>query len=246
MPKKRPKPRDYDCPDCPAKAGQPCRSARGKSLPTCHTRRIYKAQDAFLAQKPRGAGATVKKPLTADMLRVLRIAEQNRGSVSAGTTVSSSGRVEQIPASTVTSLIRRGLLEHRYGSEGGVGGTLTDEGRVALEDPAATFSAPVSAPGASSDFIDVWMENLARSAEGLNFQYEEDRATFRGNVYMSMRALKWSAMRNLAKHLGAVEVKHSRDSAIRTIADLYMQKHGWRKTPRQLDSDIAEALAGKA
>ena len=164
------------------------------------------------------------------MLRVLRSAEENRGLVSAGRAVNASGRVEQISASTITSLIRRGLLDHNYGSAGGVGGRLTNEGRAALKDPDAVLADPASAPAASSGFIDVWMKNLARSAEDLNFQYEEDRATFRGNVYMSMRLLKWSGMRDIAKHLGAADVKHSRDAAIRTIVDLYMRQRGWQKT----------------
>lgn len=230
MPTSKPKPRDFDCPDCPAKAGRPCRSARGKSLPTCHTRRIYKAQDAFLEQKPRTAGAAMKA-LTPEMIRALQTAEQSPGLiVSAGSTVNRVGRVEQIFASTITSLIRRGLLERSYGSEGGVGGRLTGEGRAALADPTAATNVPLSSPAASGEFIDVWMNNLARSASGLNFHDADDRATFRGNVYMSMRGLKWSGMRDIAKHLGAKDVTHSRDAALRAIADLYMRQRGWQKT----------------
>jgi len=180
------------------------------------------------------------KPLTPEMLRVLRIAERD-GMVVAGKG-SHAGRVERVSGAAMLALIRRGLLSHVYGPEGGVGGRLTAEGRAALADPGAGLNVP-SSPKASLDFIDVWMKNLARSAEGLNFQDEDDRATFRGNVYASLRGLKWSGMRDLAQHLGAGDVKHSRDSAFRAIADRYMQQHGWRKTPSQLDADIAEALA---
>jgi hypothetical protein len=64
------------------------------------------------------------------MLRVLRIAERD-GAVIAGTGAH-AGRVERVPASTVLALLRRGLLSHIYGSEGNVGGRLTDEGHTAL------------------------------------------------------------------------------------------------------------------
>jgi hypothetical protein len=222
-------PQDFDCPDCHVKAGQKCRSSRGNALPTWHTRRVYKWQDAMAAQKRERSGATVKKPLTAEMLRVLRAAEENRGSISAGRTVTSQGRVEKIPASTITSLIRRGLLEHSYGSEGGIGGRLTSEGRAALANPEVVLDLPVASSSANSDFIDVWMKSLSRSAEGLNFQYEDDRATFRGRVDTSLRGAKWTAMRRIAEHLGAADLKRTRYAATRAIADLYMQQHGWQK-----------------
>ena len=96
---------------------------------------LYKAQNAFLNQKSRTAGAAMKA-LTPEMIRALRTAEQNRGLIiRAGSTVNRAGRVKQIFASTISSLIRRGLLERSYGSEGGVGGRLTSEGRAALADP---------------------------------------------------------------------------------------------------------------
>lgn len=68
--------------------------------------------------------------LTHEMLHVLRIAERD-GAVVAGKGAH-AGRVERVNASTVLSLIRRGFLSHIYGSEGGLGGRLTEEGRAAL------------------------------------------------------------------------------------------------------------------
>lgn len=68
--------------------------------------------------------------LTSEMLRVLRIAERD-GMVVAGKGAH-AGRVERVPAPTVLSLIRRGLLSHVYGPEGGVGGRLTEAGRAAI------------------------------------------------------------------------------------------------------------------
>jgi hypothetical protein len=73
--------------------------------------------------------------LTSEMLRVLRIADRD-GAVVAGKG-SHAGRVERVNASTVLSLIRRGLLSHIYGGEGGLGGRLTEAGRAALSQPAA-------------------------------------------------------------------------------------------------------------
>jgi hypothetical protein len=67
------------------------------------------------------------------MLRVLHIADRDGGAVVAGTSAH-AGRVERVPASTVLALIRRGLLSHRYGSEGGLGGRLTDAGRAAIAE----------------------------------------------------------------------------------------------------------------
>lgn len=95
-------------------------------------------------------------------------------------------------------------------------------------------------------FIEVWMKNLARFAEGLDFGNEEDRATFRHNVQVSMRNLKWSGMRDVAQHLGADKVPRSRHRALRAITTLYMQRHGWsskKKSAAQLEAEIAEALA---
>lgn len=89
----------------------------------------------------RTVGAAVNKPLTTAMLRVLRIAERDRGSVSAGTGAH-KGHVECAPASTILALIRRGLLEHSYGSEGNVGGRLTEAGRAALAEESAPKKSP--------------------------------------------------------------------------------------------------------
>ncbi len=77
------------------------------------------------------------KPLTPEMLRVLRIAERDGGAVSAGRG-EHKGHVETVAASTIAALIRRGLLEHSYGSEGGMGGRLTEEGRAALAESKKT------------------------------------------------------------------------------------------------------------
>jgi hypothetical protein len=70
------------------------------------------------------------KGLTNEMIRVLRIAERD-GMVVAGKG-SHAGRVERVSASALLALIRRGLLSHVYGPEGGVGGRLTEAGRVAI------------------------------------------------------------------------------------------------------------------
>ena len=67
---------------------------------------------------------------TEEMLRVLRIADRD-GAVVAGKGAH-AGRVELVNAATVLALIRRGLLSHIYGSEGGLGGRLTDAGRAVL------------------------------------------------------------------------------------------------------------------
>jgi len=44
----RPIARSFACSDCTAKAGEPCKSARGGRLSTFHTRRTYLMQDAAL------------------------------------------------------------------------------------------------------------------------------------------------------------------------------------------------------
>jgi hypothetical protein len=69
--------------------------------------------------------------LTSEMLRVLRIADRDGGAVVAGTGAH-AGHVERVPASTILALIRRGLLSHIYGGDGGLGGRLTDAGRAAI------------------------------------------------------------------------------------------------------------------
>jgi hypothetical protein len=190
---------------------------------------------------------TMVAGLTDDMLRVLRIAERD-GAVVAGKG-DHAGKVERVNASTVLSLIRRRLLSHIYGGEGGLGGRLTDAGRAAIAGGGIEPPAHGSAPEIEQAFIDVWMRRLAEEAANLNFEDEDDRATFRGNVHMAMRNLKWSGMDQLARHLGAEKVPRSRDGAVRAIADRYMQRHGWqrgeKKTTAQLDADIAEALARK-
>lgn len=38
--------RAFDCPDCPARAGEACKSSTGNRLPTYHGRRAYLMQDA--------------------------------------------------------------------------------------------------------------------------------------------------------------------------------------------------------
>ena len=70
------------------------------------------------------------KDLTREMVRVLRIAERD-GAVVAGTGAH-AGHVERVNASTVRALLHRGLLSHIYGSEGNVGGRLTQAGGEAL------------------------------------------------------------------------------------------------------------------
>ena len=81
--------------------------------------------------------------LTSEMLRVLRIADRDGGAVVAGKG-SHAGRVERINASTILSLIRRGLFSHIYGGEGGLGGRLTEAGRAVLaqEAPGLLADAP--------------------------------------------------------------------------------------------------------
>ena len=68
--------------------------------------------------------------ITDEMLRVLRIAARD-GAVVAGRG-EHAGRVERVHAPTITALIRRGLLSHVYGGDGGYGGRLTDAGRELL------------------------------------------------------------------------------------------------------------------
>ena len=70
------------------------------------------------------------KVLTSEMVRVLRVADRD-GAVAAGTGAH-AGHVESVNASTVRALLRRGLLSHVYGSEGHVGGRLTQAGSEAL------------------------------------------------------------------------------------------------------------------
>jgi hypothetical protein len=48
----RPSARAFDCPDCAAKSGEPCRSARGNRLPGWHNRRLYLMQDAAAKWAP--------------------------------------------------------------------------------------------------------------------------------------------------------------------------------------------------
>jgi len=76
------------------------------------------------------------------MFRVLRIAARS-GSVVAGKG-EHAGHVERVSASTVLSLIRRGLLSHIYGSEGGLGGRLTESGLAALSKSTGSGTSPVA------------------------------------------------------------------------------------------------------
>jgi hypothetical protein len=117
------------------------RDAAWRALTTLY---IQRDQTPKNARHLRSAGSAMIKPLrplAPEMLRVLRIAERDGGSVSAGSGAY-KGRVERVPASTISALIRRGLLEHRYGSEGGLGGRLTEAGRAALAREAAPKKTP--------------------------------------------------------------------------------------------------------
>jgi hypothetical protein len=59
--KTNPSPRDFECPACHALPGTPCRSTRGKSQPTFHTLRLYRASDAWAAAHGSRAGAKASK-----------------------------------------------------------------------------------------------------------------------------------------------------------------------------------------
>jgi len=107
--------------------------------------------------------------LTGEMLRVLRIAERDGGSVVAGKGAH-AGRVERVNAATVLALIRRGLLSHVYGSEGGLGGRLTDAGRAAI---AGHAEPPVHATKKSAAQLD------AEIAEALAEPSSTERAPLR-------------------------------------------------------------------
>lgn len=61
--------------------------------------------------------------LTAEMERVLAIARRD-GKVTAGKG-EHAGHVERVSAPTIAALIKRGLLVHCYGSEGGFAGRLS-------------------------------------------------------------------------------------------------------------------------
>lgn len=63
--------------------------------------------------------------LTPAMQHALEIAHRD-GSVCAGRG-EHAGRVEHVSASAIRGLIRRGLLVHCYGSEGGLAGRLPEE-----------------------------------------------------------------------------------------------------------------------
>jgi len=179
--------------------------------------------------------------LTSEMMRVLRIAERD-GAVIAGTD-QHAGRVESVNGATILSLLRRGLLSHTYGSEGELGGRLTQTGREALgQGHVQIDEAPPRA--VNQAFIDSWMQRLADDARDLDFKDAEDRATFRGLARASMRDLKWADMRDLAKHLGA-DKSGGRDATLKQITTLYMQHAApvEKKTAAQLDAEIAQALA---
>ena len=193
------------------------------------------------------------------MERVLRIADRDGGGVLAGAS-EHRGRVESVNATTLLALVRRGLLARIAPPDGGVGGRLTQAGRDALtQDPTYVMKShqieareEVTVPETRQvqrEVIEIWMDRLAKEAQGLDFTDPEDRATFRGQVSASMRGLKWSGMRDLARHLGGGK-SDSRDATLRMITTLYMQRardpHETafeKKTPRQLDAEIAEALA---
>src|SRR5512135_2469299 len=81
------------------------------------------------------------------------------------------------------------------------------------------------------EFIEVWMDSLAKSARGLDLNDADDRASFRGLVQHSMRNLTWDGMRRIAQYLGADKVGRSRDAAWRTITTLYIQKHAPAQAP---------------
>lgn len=96
--------------------------------------------------------------LTNEMLRVLRIAERS-GAVVAGRG-EHAGHVEVVHAPTIAALIKRGLLVHIYGSEGGYGGRLTEAGRDALGPTVVRKTrAQLDAEIADADLL----ETLARN-----------------------------------------------------------------------------------
>jgi hypothetical protein len=182
--------------------------------------------------------------LTSEMIRVLRIADRD-GRVIAGTG-QHAGHVERVNAATVSSLLRQGLLTHTHGDEGQIGGSLTQAGREALAQGPAAYQRPrlpAQPRVVRQDVIDAWMRRLAEDARGLDFKDAEDRSTFRGLVAASMRDLKWTDMRDIAKHLGA-DRSSGRDATLKQITTLYMQRAPTeKKTGPQLDADIAEVLA---
>ena len=189
--------------------------------------------------------------LTSDMLRVLRIAERD-GAVIAGKGAH-AGHVERVSAATVLALLRRGLLSHTHGSERGeVGGRLTPAGRAALDPTQIVPHEEIAVPETRQvepEFIEIWMNRLAKEAQGLDFNDPDDRATFRMLMRAAMRNMKWSSMKDLARYMGGGK-SGSREATVKMIAALYMQRArdpqeapGEKKTPAQLDADIAEILA---
>lgn len=72
-------------------------------------------------------------PMSSAGWRVLEIACRNGGFVQAGTG-SHNGRVERVAASAILALVRRGYLDHCYGTEGGVAGRLSDRSRQRLSE----------------------------------------------------------------------------------------------------------------
>jgi len=82
---------------------------------------------------------------------------------------------------------------------------------------------------AKQAFVAVWMRRLAEDAAGLDFEHEDDRATFRGRVRAATGNLRWSGMDRIGRHLGVERVPRSRDGAVRAIADHYMQQRGWQR-----------------
>lgn len=81
--------------------------------------------------------------LTNALMQALRIAETG-GVVVTGANIR-HGRVENVSAKTILTLIRRGLLKRPYGSGDSVKGLITPEGRDALA-PTTTVAKKTAAP----------------------------------------------------------------------------------------------------
>lgn len=98
-------------------------------------------------------------------------------------------------------------------------------------------------------FEEVWTRRLAKESEDLNFDDEDDRTGFRGRIFEATRNASWKALRRIAAFLGTSDIPRSRDRTVRLIVNRWIERarsgdrHARKKTPTQLNREIAEVLA---
>lgn len=189
-----------------------------------------------------GSGGHLSKP----QWHALLIACRNGGYVQAGT-AEYNGRVEQVSASALRALVRRGYLTHCYDTEGGVAGRLSLHAREQLAnvvkaqdhhqgDLPVTIATPASAAPASDE---------TASARGK--REERERAMFGCTAAAIDEALHGMEPRDIARY--AMGTLSNAQELIRhdTISDdgLWTVKEHDANTIRQL-INVAKYAIDKA